>query len=499
LPENSHTRQPIVEARNIAKSYDEVQALRAVDLDIYAGEVLGLLGANGAGKSTLIRILTGVVTPDSGQVTADGAALKSGVKAARAAGIVAVHQELNLVPTATAAENIFLWSLPKRGGLVSKREMNRKATAVLEQMKVDLPVDALAADLTPVQQRLVMVAAAISQDVKVLILDEPTASLPVDEAAHLLEVVRGLRSIGKAVVFVSHRLEEVVSIADRAVVMRDGRIVAELRHDDVQVDSIMELIGAKRIAAIDKALATRATSASGVILSARGVTGTRVRQIALDINAGEIVGVAGLVGAGRSELLRLLAGVQTQRAGEIHLRGRRTTRRGLRGEVGYVGERRADNLFHDFTVGANVSLPSLPRFTRGRWVVKRGEELASVTETLQRTQVKGRAQDPITALSGGNKQKVLVARWLMAGTRVLIFDEPTAGVDVAARAEIHSLLRAVANDGGAVVVAIADPKELLSLCDRVVVLREGAVTLDSTGPFDEAAILAASYQPLAAH
>ncbi|MGB9182712.1 MAG: sugar ABC transporter ATP-binding protein [Solirubrobacteraceae bacterium] len=489
-------RVPVLSTVGVFKSYDEVQALRGVDFSLYPGEVVGLVGANGAGKSTLIRILTGLVAPDAGEVMAEGTPMRPTIQAARAAGVTAVHQELNLVPAATVAENVLLWNLPRRAGMVSRREMRRRAGEVVAQLGVELPLDMPAAELTAVQQRLVMVAAALSQNAKVLILDEPTASLPADEAQHVLKVARELRRLGKSVVFVSHRLDEVVAVVDRAVVMRDGRVVRELAPGEVDIETMMELIGAKRVAALDRRLRHPISNRTEVILSARGVYGSRVRELELDVRGGEILGVAGLVGAGRSELLRLLAGVQRHRAGELLLRGKSWSRDAARGEVGYVGERRGDHLFADFDVSSNVSLPSLGRFKHWRCLLDAKQEHNSVADVLGRTGVKGGPRDTMGSLSGGNKQKVLLARWLLVESKVLILDEPTAGVDVGARAELHALLREIADAGGAVVVAISDPKELLALCNRVIVLREGRLTLDTVAPFHEGEILAASYADL---
>jgi ABC-type sugar transport system ATPase subunit len=487
----------LLETRGLTKSYEEVRALKGVDFTLSPGEVVGLVGANGAGKSTLLKILTGTVRPDAGDVLVDGEPIESDVRAAQAAGIAAVHQELSLVPTASIAENILLWHLPRKAGFVSRRSMHERAAAVLERLGVDLPLDMPAAACTAVQQRLVMVASAMSQDARILILDEPTASLPPEEADHVLQVARGLRDLGKTVVFVSHRLDEVRELVDRAVIMRDGEVVRELGPGELKVDAMMELIGAKKVAELDVRLKQNDRAAGEVVLSARGLSGTRISELDLDVRAGEILGIAGLIGAGRSELLRLLAGVQKPSAGEIQVHGR-PWRSGsaISGKIGYVGERRGDHLFVDFDVTGNVSLPSLRDFKHRSRLLHRKREVDSVGQVLQRIQVKGRPQDDVSGLSGGNKQKILLARWLLVGSKILLLDEPTSGIDVGARAEMHALLRGIAESGGAVVVAIAEPKELLSLCNRVVVLREGHLTHDTDAPFDEGEIIAASYAHL---
>ena len=481
---------PHLSARGVSKRYGHVRALVDADFELWREEVVALAGANGAGKSTLVKILSGLVTPDSGTVEVDGEPLGHGIAAARAAGIAVVHQELNLVPTASVAENILLWNLPRRAGFWRRGEIRERARAVLEEIGAEVDPDAIAGECTSVEQRLVMVASAMSQEASVLILDEPTAALPPDESRHVLDIARRLRSLGKVVVFVSHRLEEVCEIADRTVVMRDGRVVEELAGEQIQVPRLIELIGGRRVAEADAA----AQAAAGepptreVLVSVRGLEGPKVRPLDLDVRAGEILGVAGLIGSGRSELLRLLAGVQEAHGGKFEKQAER---------VGYIGESRAHSVFHDFDVSGNLSLPSLGRFRQAGFV-RRRDELKGTREVMEQLNVKGRPSSPIWALSGGNQQKVLVGRWLMSGAQVLILDEPTVGIDVGARAEVHGLLRDAASEGRGVVVAIADPKELLDLCDRVIVLAEGQKTLEVHSPFAEEDVVSASYAHSAA-
>jgi ABC-type sugar transport system ATPase subunit len=475
---------PHVSARGIGKRYGHLQALSDADLDLWRGEIVALAGANGAGKSTLIKVISGLVEADEGEVKVDGEPLAPGIAAARAAGIAVVHQELNLVPTASVAENILLWHLPSKGGFLSRREMRKCAAKVLDGLGVQLPLDMPAAECTSAQQRLVMIAAALSQEAGVLILDEPTAALPPDESHHVLEIAERLRGLGKVVVFVSHRLEEVRQIADRAIVMRDGRVVEELAGEAIQVDLLIELIGGRRVAEADAAAHAEPTDRT-VLVEVRGLAGPRVKPLDLQVRAGEILGVAGLVGSGRSELLRLLAGVQQAEAGEWVV--------GADQGVGYIGEARSHSVFTDFDVAGNLSLPSLGRFRRGGIFVRRRAELREAHKVMGELNVKGESNSPIWALSGGNQQKVLVGRWLMSGVKTLILDEPTVGIDVGARAEVHALLRAAAADGRGVVVAIADPKELLDLCDRIIVLTEGRVTMEAEAEFEEAHVVSAFY------
>jgi ABC-type sugar transport system ATPase subunit len=487
------TDAPVVEVAGLRKEYGSVQALRGVDLALYPGEIVGLLGANGAGKSTLIKAIAGLEHADEGTVSVDGEELSrhKGVKAARTAGISVVPQELNLVMTASVAENVLLWGLPTRGGLVNTRAMRRRAREVLAELGVELDVEREASSLTAVEQRLVMVAAAVSQHARVLILDEPTAALPPHEAKHVLDVARQVRTLGKTVLFVSHRLGEVSGLVDRAVVMREGRVIAELREGELEVSKMVDRLGGVRPAT--PAAAPTDTTVGSARLAARGLSGRRVSGVDVEVRAGEIVGIAGLVGAGRSELIRLLAGVQDTTGGDVLLDGEPLRSvSGLRHKVGYIGEDRNTSLFRDFDITGNMTLPSLKRFSRAR-MVRRRPEIAATREVVERIQIKGNPTTNVLGLSGGNRQKVLLGRWLMSGADVLLLDEPTAGLDPSARAEVHRLLRALVDDDGAVVVAIAEPAELLALCDRVVVMREGRISHVASRPFDEREILAASY------
>lgn len=486
----------IVEAVGIEKHYAGVQALRGVDLTIRAGEAIGLLGANGAGKSTLIKVISGLADADRGTVSVAGNVLPKGtIRAAQNAGISIVPQELNLVAEASVAENMLLWHLPTRLGLVSRRQMASRSRAVLAGLGVELDTTAPVGDLTVVEQRLVMVAAAVSQEARVLILDEPTAALPPEEARHVLDVARRVRELGKAVVFVSHRLNEVCDLVDRAVVMREGEIVGELSGEGLTIEKMVEGLGGSNLGASGfRPTGDPVPEHAGTArLVARKLSGNRIQNVDIAFRRGEILGIAGLVGAGRSELLRLIAGVQPSTGGEVEFDGEPVEKlANRRRKIGYVGEDRSQNLFRDFDITGNVSLPSLGRFSRGS-VIQRRKEVQAVSGIVDSVGIKGRPESSVWGLSGGNRQKVLLGRWLMSGAEVLLLDEPTAGLDPVARAEVHDLLRGVAAEGGSVVLAISDPAELLSVCDRVIVLREGRLVHVERRPFDEGIILAASY------
>jgi ABC-type sugar transport system ATPase subunit len=492
-------RAPLIRTEGLHKHYGAVRALQGVSVDLFPGEIVSLVGANGAGKSTFIKILGGFVSPDEGTLTIDGETMSSyNVKGAQSAGVSVVYQELSLVPTASVAENILLSSLPSRSGFVRPRLMRARAREILAELGVEIDVARPAGACSAVQQRLVMVAAALSQDMRMLVLDEPTASLPPAEAKHILDAARRIRDSGRTVVFVSHRLDEVRAISDRVVVFRDGQVIDSLAGDEITVERMVEMIGGRRLAELDAQLQEAADEPArhDVLLTARGVSGSRVRAADLEVRRGEILGVAGLIGSGRSELLRLISGVQKPLSGELEFAANGSNSAGNgnhRRRVGYVSEHRAQDLFPDVDVAGNVSLPTLKRFVGRALLVSRRAERKGVSVVTDRVALKGGMRDQVSALSGGNKQKLLLARWLLSGVDLIVLDEPTVGIDVGARAEIHQLLRDTAWEGRAVAVTIAEPKELLSLCDRIVVLCEGRISLVAEKPFDEQQILAASY------
>jgi len=492
VPRADLAAPPVVELTGVSKTYGAVKALRGVDFSLMPGEIVGLIGANGAGKSTLIKVITGRVVPDSGVLRIGGKATSEGltVKQARQAGVAAVHQDLDLIPDAGIAENIFLWGLPRKAGFVQKREMTERVEQLLSDLGLDLDPQMPVGYATAVEQRLVMIAAALSQDAQVIILDEPTASLPPEEAELVMRVAERLRADGRTVLFVSHRLREVKRLSDRVVAMKEGRVVAEVPGDEVSIDGMIELIGGTKEvhdAPADQPLDVESVQAGrgeDVMVHAEGLTGRKVTDVDIDIHRGEILGVAGLVGAGRSEILRLLAERQAHTGTLDYPNGKP--------RIGYVAEAPMGNVFADFDVSDNVSLAALGRYSQAGFV-QRGRITRKVTEILGKMRTRGDHDDPIWALSGGNRQKAMIGRWLFAESDLLLLDEPTAGIDIGARADVHRLLREFADAGGAVVVAIAEPNELLSLCDRVIVLVEGRSAGVVNAPFEEDQIVAMFY------
>ncbi len=472
---------PVLQLRNIQKRFPGVHALRGVSLDVHAGEVVALLGENGAGKSTLIKIAGGIEQPDSGDVLVDGARLvMRDVHTATSRGLALIHQELNLLDNLDVAGNVLLGREPTRWGplrVIDRPKMRETVRPYLDQLGLEVSPDTPVAALSIAQQQLVEIAKALSLNARVLIMDEPTSSLTLAETSRLHEVVAGLRQRGVAVIYITHRLGEVQAIADRAVVLRDGANAGALARDELTHDNIIRLMVGR-----DIEVEHQPPDARGRREYFR-VDGLRTRRypqhvVSFAVGRGEILGVAGLVGAGRSEVAQAIFGIDPSVAGTIILDGTTLTIAGpaeaIRHGVFLVPEdRRSSGLVVDFSIRENVSLPALGRYaTYG--IVSGAQEREGVGAVCRQLQVKAPSIEVKAAtLSGGNQQKVVLAKWLALGPKVLIVDEPTRGIDVGAKAEIYRLLRALAREGVSIVMISSDMEEILHLSDRVAVMHEG--------------------------
>jgi ribose transport system ATP-binding protein len=473
----------LVRMSGVAKAFSGVTVLDDVDFDLRAGETHALLGGNGAGKSTLMKILEGVYTLDRGTIELDGEPVELGSpQAARRHGVAMIFQELSLVPTLTVAQNIYLTRESRtRAGLLDDRALERRAGELLAELGVDVDPRTEVRRLGAASMQLVEIAKALSQDARVLIMDEPTASLARSEVEALFRIIGRLKERGMAIVYITHRLEEVMAVADRVTVLRDGRLVGTRPTSELDVEALIELIVGS---AVEQGLerGERSVDRSATpLLSLRGVsTPTGLEGIDLDLHAGEIVGIAGLMGSGRSELARAVFGVDALSAGEIRLRGERVRIRRPadaieHGIVLVPEDRRTQGLVLGHSVERNLTLALLRRLSRGGLLDD--DAGAAVAERyVARLGIRTRSLDtPVRRLSGGNQQKVVLAKWLATEPDVLILDEPTVGVDVNTRSEIADLVRGLAEQGKAVLVISSELAEVLALADRILVLREGRV------------------------
>jgi ribose transport system ATP-binding protein len=474
---------PILRLSGIHKRFGVITALAGVDLTVCPGEVLGLVGENGAGKSTLMRVIGGVHAPSEGRIEIDGVEVERlTVPRSIAAGIAFVHQELSNFDNLTVAENIFLGRLPTRFGplrLVDTKVMNRNADKLLARLGATFTGDTPLADLSLAQMQLAEIAKALSLNARLVIMDEPTSSLTATETDRLLGVIEALRSDGVSIIFITHRLSEVERLADRVTVLRDGKLAADLPKDQVSAPvMIRHMIGRDL-----KALYTPPAAPPGPpVLQVTGLKTPRYpdRAVDLTLRKGEILGLAGLIGAGRTELAETIFGLTPALAGQVVLDGQplttTTPRQAIAQGIFLIPEDRKQNgLILDFPIAQNISLPSLSDLSRHGIVNRNAETLLA---ERQKKALDLRAADlslPASALSGGNQQKVVLARWLALSPRVILFDEPTRGVDVGAKAEIYRLMRALSDHGVGVLMISSDMEEVIGVSDRVLVMHEGRI------------------------
>jgi ribose transport system ATP-binding protein len=475
-----------VAMRAVHKAFDGVEVLRDVDFEVARGEVHALAGGNGAGKSTLMKILQGVYSMDSGTIEIDGKPVKIGsIQEARAAGIGMVFQEFSLVPSLTVAQNIFLADEPRgRGGLIRDREAVRRAHELFADMEVSVDPKAVVADLGTAYWQLTEIAKALSRDARTLIMDEPTASLARHETAALFDLVGRLKKRGISIIYISHRMDEIYQIADRITILRDGRHLLTEALTDVTPEQIVEGIVGKKIEGQLTYRERRYDTSGEPLLEARHLrAGDRVNDVSFKLHPGEIVGLAGLMGSGRTELARVLFGIDRLEGGDLYIRGRKVSigspQRAVSLGLALIPEdRRAQGLVLDHSVRDNLLLPVLDRTTRGPFLSARAGRKVS-SELISRFGVKAaNPHRPVRLLSGGNQQKVVLAKWLGTDPDVLILDEPTAGVDIGTKSEILEMIRALADAGKGIIVISSEYPELLAVSDRILVLRYGTVTDD---------------------
>ena len=474
-------KQPLLQMEHISKSFPGAQALAEVDFELYPGEVLGFVGENGAGKSTLIKILSGIYLKDQGTIRLNGQEVSPHTPhEAQSLGISTIHQELALVPYLTVAENIFLNREPCRAlGLVDFRRMNREAEALLHDLGADISGHKLIRNLNVAAQQMVEIAKAVSHQASLILMDEPTSALSSKEVDALFALIRRLKEKGVAVVFVSHRLDEIRQIVDRIIIMRDGRRVGTLSTAEATEQNIIRLMVGRDVGLFPKEVA----KIGDPVLEVRQLAGQNgVQNVSLTVRRGEIVGLAGLIGAGRTEVVRLICGVDSLTQGEILIEGQPVTIKSpadaVKYGIGWVPEdRKLHGLILGMTVQENITMAILQRISNLFGAVRQKEAkqvsahyvktLSIATPSLNQT---------VRNLSGGNQQKVVLAKWLSTHPKLLLMDEPTRGIDIGAKAEVHALMSHLAQQGMGILMISSEMPEIIGMSDRVIVMCQGRIT-----------------------
>jgi ribose transport system ATP-binding protein len=471
---------PILTLRDIRKSFGSIQVLHGVDLDIHAGEVVALLGENGAGKSTVSNVISGAVQPSSGTMTwLDKAYAPADPRAAMGVGIGMIHQELKLLPKLSIAENIFVGSYPMRHGRVDREAMNQRARQGLQRLGLDVAPERLVEGLSTGKQQLIEIAKALTRNARLLILDEPTAALGGEETQLLFQQIARLKSEGVGIIYISHRLEEIRQIADRIVVMRDGAKVQEFDSGDVPVRSIVEAMVGR---SLERMFPPVPEPSDEIILEVRQLASPEktFRDVSFSVRSGEVFGIAGLMGAGRTELVRAITGADPISGGQVLLRGKAITPRtpgdAIRNGIVLVPEdRKLQGVVLDHSIAENIAYANLAAVSQKGWTSAR-RIVDFAEDFIRRFGVKGRANQYAGELSGGNQQKLVIAKWLARKPQVVVLDEPTRGIDVGARSSIYDLIMELARQGVAVIVVSSDLEEVLGVSNRIMVMSQGRQT-----------------------
>jgi ribose transport system ATP-binding protein len=483
----------LLELEGAGKTYPGVRALQGVDLRVERGEVHALLGENGAGKSTLMKVVAGAVTPDAGRMTVDGDPVPLGsLEAARTSGVALVYQDLSLVPQLSVGENVLLgrWTTT-RWRTVAWERLHATARRHLGRVGLDVDPHRRVAELGTAERQLVELAKALSNDVRVLLLDEPTSALSDPEARRLFGIIRDLTSSGVAVVYVSHRLPEVLDIADRISVLRDGQLVGTVRATDVDEAQLARMMVGHAVGGAAAAPAPVAGDGVSTALRARGLAQPqRLKPVDLELRAGEVVAVFGLVGSGRTRLARTLFGLEPATDGTLEVAGRpahiAAPADAIELGIGYLGEDRAAGIVPRMTLAENITLASLGRLGRGA-LLDAGQERQLARRFANELDIRAPLDRRAETLSGGNQQKLVLARWLCSGARVLVLDDPTRGIDVGAKDEVFRLVRRLAGDGAAILYLTSETREAQTLADRILIMAGGRIvrSVDPDAPEEE--------------
>ncbi len=472
----------LVQMIGVSKNFPGVRALDDVSFDLNAGEVHALMGENGAGKSTLMKILAGIYPMDAGQILIDGQPVEiTSPRGAQKLGISIIHQELALMPDLTVAQNMFIGREPRRGLLLDEKLLNEQAAAIFKSMNLVLDTRTPAGTLTIAKQQMVEIAKALSYRSRVLVMDEPTAALTEAETHELFTIIRRLKADGVGIVYISHKMDEIKRIADRITVMRDGRYVDTVPAETTPIETIISMMVGRTLT--DETAAIPDTSTAPVALEVRGLRrGKEIRDVGFSVRKGEILGLAGLMGAGRTEVARAIFGADPVEAGEVFVNGKKVDIRrpqdAVRAGIGYLSEdRKQFGLATGLDVRNNIALASLSRFVGFGGLLDDAGMHESAVRYIKQLAIKTPSdRQQARLLSGGNQQKVVIAKWLLRDCDILIFDEPTRGIDVGAKSEIYKLLNALAAQGRAIMVISSELPEILRLSHRIAVMCEGRLT-----------------------
>ncbi len=477
------SKKPLLEMVNICKSFPGVKALQNVQIKAYGGEVLALLGENGAGKSTLMKILSGVYKKDEGQIFINGKEIEvQGIKQAEKLGITIIHQELSVLPNLTICENIFLGNEKFSTGTrrVNKAWMKERSISFLNQIGCNIDPDTLVKDINVGEMQMIEIAKALTKNSSVIIMDEPTTALTDVETQKLFEVIRRLKEKGIAVIYISHRMDEIFEICDSIVVLRDGKYVGDVKTKDVTKDNLITMMVGRKL---EEQFPYKEVKKDKILLRTENISMQhKVKEVSFQVKAGEILGVAGLMGAGRTELAKTIFGDYKKTSGTIYIEDEKVNinspKDAIKYGICYLSEdRKKEGLILNMSVGQNMTLCNLMKYENKLKKIDRKIEKREVQEYIKKLSIKTPSEDQlIKNLSGGNQQKVILAKWLMLSPKILIIDEPTKGIDVGAKKEIYEVLNELKSMGKAVIMISSDMSEILGVSDRVIIMHEGKIT-----------------------
>ncbi|AXV16794.1 D-xylose ABC transporter ATP-binding protein [Neorhizobium sp. SOG26] len=483
-PLTSAAAVPVLEMRNISKTFGTTRALSNVSLTVHAGEVHALMGENGAGKSTLMKVLSGAYTADAGgEILIDGKPVVTGdPNKAKENGIAVIYQELSLAPNLSVAQNMFLGAEPSRFGILDRSGMRSQAEPILKRLGLGFSADTMVATLSLGERQMVEIARALTTNARIIVMDEPTTSLTTRETDRLFEVIASLKAHGIAIIYISHRMEEIYQLADRVSVLRDSAYVGTLERSDLSAAKLVSMMVGRDLSSFYKKEHSAPAGKKAVVLSVRDVgDGRRVHQCSFDVHAGEVMGIAGLVGSGRTELARLIFGADAKTSGAVALNGRelniRSPRDAMDAGIAYLTEdRKGLGLFLDMSITDNVNVAVIGEDARFGSVLDFAKARQRADKAVSNLSIRTNSTSiNVGALSGGNQQKALIARLLETRPKVIILDEPTRGVDVGAKSEIYRIIDELAREGIAIVLISSDLPEIIGIADRALVMREGRI------------------------